>query len=287
MIFHLCKESVTHETEGFPVAHYALREDHPRYVMMHHWHTETEIVSVRRGRFVLSVDGTARTVCEGETALIPSGAVHSGTPYGCEYECIVFDAAILTERLHGAEKQKAKQALRTAAVRPTCRAADDMMRAMANGGSQTETLAAMFALLGEWIKTPLPRSPSSEAKRSRLIPFEQALLFLREHYAEPITLAELAKASGLSEKYFGEYFKNVTGQPPVRYLNEYRVERAAEQLVSEDKTVTEIALGCGFNDLSYFIKSFRKQYGASPSSYRKKFKTGTARKEISHEDRNL
>ena len=54
----------------------------------------------------------------------------------------------------------------------------------------------------------------------------------------------------------------------MRYLNEYRLERAAELLHHEDKTVTEIAFECGFNDLSYFIKSFRRQYELSPSVYR-------------------
>ncbi|MBO5221419.1 MAG: helix-turn-helix transcriptional regulator [Clostridia bacterium] len=272
MIFHLCRESITHKTEGFPMAYYSVDKSHPRYVMMHHWHPEAELLLLRRGTLTLTVDGISKRMTEGQFALIPHGTVHSGIPEDAWYECVVFDGAGLTEILQGSTKKKAAEILSQFRIGP-CQAPlptlTETLRCRQRG-YQTEALAALFALLTEWIRSPEPRQePRSEGRKFRLASFEQAILFLREHYADPITLQDLSHAAGLSEKYFGEYFKNITGKTPIRYLNEYRVERAAELLKRGDKSITEIALECGFSDLSYFIKTFRNHYGTSPGNYRK------------------
>jgi AraC-like DNA-binding protein len=54
----------------------------------------------------------------------------------------------------------------------------------------------------------------------------------------------------------------------------YRIERAARKLDGSDASITQIAFDCGFNDLSYFIKTFKEIKGVSPSKYRKKFGVG-------------
>jgi AraC-like DNA-binding protein len=55
---------------------------------------------------------------------------------------------------------------------------------------------------------------------------------------------------------------------PFEYLNNYRVEMASRALITTDKPITEIAFSCGFNDLSYFIKTFKKCKGITPKSFR-------------------
>ena len=84
-----------------------------------------------------------------------------------------------------------------------------------------------------------------------------------------ITLDDMALAAGFSTKYFCSFFKELTGKTPVEYLNSYRVERACRKLLGSDLSITQIAYGSGFNDLSYFIKTFKKIKGSSPSIYRK------------------
>ena len=56
----------------------------------------------------------------------------------------------------------------------------------------------------------------------------------------------------------------------IEYLNFYRIEIACEQLLSTDLSVTDIAINCGFNDVSYFIKTFKKYKGITPKQYIKK-----------------
>ena len=273
MIFHLCRESITHKTDGFPMAYYSVDEAHPRYFMLHHWHPEAEFVLVRRGTLTLTLEGRTVDLTAGEFALLPPGAVHNGIPSQAHYECIVFDGEELTRILQGFAKEKADKILScgTMGHQPSPLPALAEILQKRETGYQPRAIAAFFSLLGQWICIPeeefCPLLPP--LRKSRLIPFEKAVLYIREHYKEPITLRSISEAAGLSEKYFGEYFRNITGKTPIHYLNEYRTERAAELLIRKEKTVTEVALECGFNDLSYFIKTFRCHYETSPGNYRK------------------
>ena len=79
----------------------------------------------------------------------------------------------------------------------------------------------------------------------------------------------MANVCGMSPKYFCEYFKSMTGYTPVEYLNVSRISKAAKLLLNTDEPVTQIALDCGYNDLSYFIKQFGKHKGMSPGKFRK------------------
>ncbi len=68
------------------------------------------------------------------------------------------------------------------------------------------------------------------------------------------------------------FFKEMTNRTPIEYLVFYRIERACEELSYGEKSITEVALDCGFNDLSYFIKTFKKLKGVSPKQYQKTLK---------------
>ncbi len=84
-----------------------------------------------------------------------------------------------------------------------------------------------------------------------------------------MSLEELAAIAQMSPKYFCRAFSQMTGRTPVEYLNYYRIEQAGEQLVMTENSVTEIALNCGFHDMSYFSKTFIRYKGVSPRTYRK------------------
>ena len=256
------------------MAFYSVDAAHPRYQMMHHWHPETEILAVREGIFTLSLDGTPVLLKAGEAVLIPPGTVHSGIPDRCKYECVVFDRRAVLGILKGPCYDRVKQILSAPTVLSCTPESDRWMDALRNPefGFEAKALSGLYELVFQWLKAPPENLVSLPQKKSRLIPFEQAVLYLQEHFREQISLADMASAAGLSEKYFGEYFKNVTGETPVQYLNEYRIERAAEWLKEEGRSVTDVALECGFNDLSYFIKTFRRHYGVAPGNYRKNLK---------------
>jgi AraC-like DNA-binding protein len=82
------------------------------------------------------------------------------------------------------------------------------------------------------------------------------------------SIADLAQEAGLSRYHFLRTFKRTTGTTPHQWLVRTRLRKAAERLVTRRDPVTEVALDVGFGDLSNFIRSFRAEFGVSPSQYR-------------------
>lgn len=84
-----------------------------------------------------------------------------------------------------------------------------------------------------------------------------------------ITLEEWAASVKLGPVYFGRVFKRETGMRPMEWLNERRLETAAQYLASTDKSVAAIAADCGYACPFYFSRQFRRHHGLSPLRYRK------------------
>ena len=99
----------------------------------------------------------------------------------------------------------------------------------------------------------------------------EAIVYVQDHYAEPITEAEIAERFYFSKEYFARLFKKNTNMTFMEFLTAYRVSKGWEELVSTDKTVLDIALECGFSDGRTFINAFKKRYHDTPLQYRKKW----------------
>ncbi len=105
---------------------------------------------------------------------------------------------------------------------------------------------------------------------------EMLMEYLRKHYAYPVTLRDLASVYYLNEKYVGRLFKNQTGRTFHEFLNDIRMEHAQRLLRETSKSITEIALDCGFDSAGYFCRIFKKREGVSPSVYRRDEQTDFA-----------
>jgi AraC family transcriptional regulator len=106
----------------------------------------------------------------------------------------------------------------------------------------------------------------SAEDRSRV---ERAMRYIEEHLAQPMALAEVARASHLSPFHFHRTFRAVVGEPVGRYITRRRLETAALRLAYEPHTpVTNIALEVGYSSISNFSKAFRAQFGCAPSALR-------------------
>jgi AraC-like DNA-binding protein len=90
-------------------------------------------------------------------------------------------------------------------------------------------------------------------------------------YAEPLTVADLAAAAGLSPAHFSREFRRTFGEAPHQYLLTRRLERAAALLRNTDRTVTEICFAVGLASLGSFTTSFRRVHGVAPLAYRSAF----------------
>ena len=98
------------------------------------------------------------------------------------------------------------------------------------------------------------------------------------NFALPHDLGTLAQNSGVSVAYLCRIFKAYTGKTVIEYLVERRIQAAIWKLREGDEKIISIALACGFNDLAYFNRTFKRIVGTTPSAYRHKIKKPTLSK---------
>lgn len=90
--------------------------------------------------------------------------------------------------------------------------------------------------------------------------------YLRENAAQPVTLGDLVRASGVAGRTLLKHFRDVYGVPPMRFLRNHRLQRVREELLQARGTqVSEIALRWGFGHFGRFAAEYRKRFGESPS----------------------
>ncbi len=91
------------------------------------------------------------------------------------------------------------------------------------------------------------------------------------HYAEPLTLSELASLVRMSKFHLVRAFRAAYGETPIRYLTRRRIERAQDLLRSANLTVTEVCMLVGFSSLGSFSSKFSELVGESPTAYRNRW----------------
>jgi AraC-like DNA-binding protein len=90
-------------------------------------------------------------------------------------------------------------------------------------------------------------------------------------YSEPLTVADMARAAGLSRAHFSRAFRRAFGEPPHVYLLTRRLERAAALLRTTDHTVADICIAVGLDSIGSFTTSFGRMFGRTPTAYRAAF----------------
>ncbi len=109
-----------------------------------------------------------------------------------------------------------------------------------------------------------PRPP--EHKKEMIL---GALIYIENHYTEPLTIQRMADQVTLSVSYFRTIFKEVTGMSPLDYLNRIRIIKALEYLSSDDMPVAEAAARVGIYDSNYFTRLFKKIIGYPPRYFKR------------------
>jgi AraC-like DNA-binding protein len=96
---------------------------------------------------------------------------------------------------------------------------------------------------------------------------EKIKRYIVDHYAKPIRVESIAAMSGLSTVYCGALFRRTQGMTIIQFANLIRVQRAASILEEEVYSIGEVAYMCGFSDVYYFSRTFKKIMGISPSRW--------------------
>ena len=132
--------------------------------------------------------------------------------------------------------------------------------------------AHLLSFLGHMVRNQerflLITNPNQRQQRERL---DTILQYLEYNYPNKITLKQIAATINVSPYRFCHVFRELTGESFSRYLLHFRVAKSQEMLVHERKNITEIALNCGFNNISYFNHIFKRTTGYTPGQYRSMF----------------
>lgn len=132
------------------------------------------------------------------------------------------------------------------------------------GGREYLCKAALYEILYA-LKQETAQGYLSNTQKNILAP---ALSQIHEKYdKEPLNMQRLAELCGISYEYFRKLFHALYGVSPVDYVNDLKLRKVVELLQSGDYSVSDAAFCCGFNDLSYFSRFFKKRTGQSPSAY--------------------
>lgn len=275
------RETRQRGTVDFPLEFHHVTSSHPQYIMSFHWHVEFEIIRILSGTFSLTLDEYEVSVSSGSVIFIPAGSLHSGIPDDCIYECIVFDMNMLMNKNDSCcrhIRQIIDHEINLQIVYPDSyndihQITWTLFDAMTSKkeGYQMVVLGSLYYLFGtifskSWYSTAPTQTPRSH---KRVVQLKQALEFIESSYTSQVTLEEISQSVNMSPKYFCRFFQEMTHRTPIDYLNYYRIERACYQLLTTDQSITDVAYSSGFNDLSYFIKTFKKYKGTTPKKYLK------------------
>lgn len=115
---------------------------------------------------------------------------------------------------------------------------------------------------------PTPNAITNVQHKTRL---RRILAYIRDHYADEMNMAELAKRAGFSEFHFQRVFREAFNETIRDHIRRIRLEKAACRFISgENASITEIAYACGFSSSQHFTKAFKRHFGVTPTLVRKK-----------------
>lgn len=137
------------------------------------------------------------------------------------------------------------------------------------GKKQYDAMITMMKLFAEYLSV-LSNQIAVRQNNAEPVFIVKAKQFISEHYSEPLSLEQVAKAVNTSSFYFCKMFKRITGLNFTEYVSRVRIERAKNLLLNPNLRISEIAFEVGFQSLTHFNRVFRKMVGLSPTDYRGK-----------------
>lgn len=293
-----------HGTPDFPIRFYPLSSVGFEGATFCNWHSDYEIVYVTKGEMEFHVDALHTTLKAGQCAIVGSERVHylrfqqPSEGYHCEGYLIWFDPNIMnligsercqkqfitpllggkyhiSELIRGDTPEEQK-------ILSSITAIHDLL-AEKSLGYEIRIISELFFILhliiANHLYHPSPGLPSTAVyeQSERL---KKVFTYIEDHYNERIYVSDLAEVLNMSTDNFFKYFKEFTQMTPTEYINHYRISQAETLLKSTDLSVTDISLSTGFDNVSYFIKTFKKLLGITPNRYRKTYAVAEPLEEI-------
>lgn len=254
-------------------------------VSVPHLHSSIEILFCTAGSLLVNLDGKGFEVNAGEMILLRSNIIHSiystSDGFNSYYVlkaklALIFGFASKKNQLLYmlALTSKNKEA-KTVWHTEECAEAFSAIKKLLDEQERSEygydiavTINAVTVLL-KIMRDTRDDTSLLNTKDDLIKRIYDTTIYINRHYMEDISARELCNNISLSYNYFSNVFKKITGLTFKDYLINTRISHAEQDLLSTDKSITDIAADCGFNNTSYFISTFKKMKNVTPSELRK------------------
>ncbi len=283
------KELTNHGTTLFPIACY--HDDLLPEGVPWHWHDELEAVVITQGKAVVAAGSQKYTLETGNGFFINANVLHGAWDIeasGCRLHSIVFHPRLAGGNPDSIIWQKYVQPLISDKNLPFfCfnREIDWQKKSLQTiehvwnlcvsepDGYELDVRSELSKFLYQLgiHRSSQPAQPSEKELRDNFR-VKLMLEFIHDHYQEELNAEMIAQSISVSPSECLRCFHNTIGTTPIQYVKQYRIQKAAELLASTNQKIQDICLECGFQENSYFAKSFRELMGCTPSEYRKNIK---------------
>ncbi len=282
MYFEL-KENKPHGTKDDPFSTYHIWNSGRSFQIPVHWHDELEIIYVKSGCLTVNISGESYIGKPGDAFVVSPGNLHlMGTQTGAaDYFTFLFPLKYISFRSDDLLDESLLEPLSSGhlmisprigdAASGLCeQLADIYMEKKEGAGADIATqirikLVLLQFILEMWNKGLVVENDTS----GRNTVEKEMVSYIQQNYTGTISLKEFGEQFHLSEKYISRYFKEHFHITLSQYVTYLRLEHAKQLLQDTDLPITEIALQSGYQNVSYFIRSFKKTYEVSPLKYRK------------------
>ena len=254
-------EKIPHEQ--FPIR--ILVYNNNSYNFPQHWHEHTELHYIFNGKCRLKYGDAEYDLQSGDLAIINGNELHRGIGGECDYICIIIPPAFF-EQNHSIFEKVVRSEYITSLIEKIYES-----HARSENVDLLEIKGLMYFLASYLIRNFTVKTfgdTTYSGHVNKLNKVNEAIKYMSSNYDKPVTTNQLAALSHLSEGYFCQIFKEVTGKTAMEYLNHMRIDKAEKMLKKTEMTVTEIAFCCGFEDANYFSRMFKKVKGTNPASVR-------------------
>ena len=283
MYFEL-KENKPHGTKDDPFSTYHIKNEGRSFQIPVHWHDELEIIYVKSGFLTVSISGENYIGTPGDAFVVSPGNLHfMGSQAGeVDYFTFLFPLEYISFCTDDMLDDKLLTPLKNGhlMIRPRIKdAAKELCEQLAeiymakNDEKKLEIAVQIKTkiILLQFILEMWEKGSVIENDKSGRNTIEKEMIsYIQQNFMEKISLKEFSEQFHLSEKYISRYFKEHFHITLSQYIKHLRLEHAKQLLQDTDTPVTEIAMQSGYQNVSYFIRSFKKTYGVSPLKYKKK-----------------
>lgn len=282
------KESVQHGTREINVAIYDHPFPDPFSSFQAHWHPEYEIEYVYKGPVTYILNGVCHTLVDGEALFVNKDMIHSCAvpPDQCgRYASIVFGEQFVFSSFNDSLYESfvlplydnhrlfpAHISTKNDGMEEIVHHIEGLLRCYFEKayayeiGIRSHLLGIFHVAMQHdiFVKADYREKAPTSIVRN-------ALHFIQQNYMLPLSVQEVASNAHISSEYFSRIFKNAIGKRPLDYINAYRIDQSKYFLSQTNDAISTIALNCGFGDINYFSRCFKKTQGITPSEYRKKY----------------